>query len=265
MLVFIAACLLVALAACAGDGESPPSIQILLEADMSGLSPGADPDRAMDSIGQILERRAGGFGVTDFAVELQGDDRLSVTLRGPSLEDARRLIGATALLEFRHPVLDGDGQIVCQAADGTQFSVSMENISYVGSEVRRLPQCLGGPEGTGEILWERATAQGQALTGAFVRPNGASVDRTRTPLVVVEFTDEGSRLLEEITSQMVGFPLGIFLDDEFIAGPTVGQSVSTGDMAIGGLSLSAANLLAIHLNAGPLPVPIRTISVEEAS
>jgi SecD/SecF fusion protein len=83
--------------------------------------------------------------------------------------------------------------------------------------------------------------------------------------VTVEFTNEGSVLFEQITQRLQpNKPLGIFLDDELISSPIVQQTLSQGSTAITGLGgLDEAKNLAIQLNAGSLPVPLRTIQTSE--
>ena len=134
------------------------------------------------------------------------------------IEEAKKLIGQTALLEFKEQ--GSDGQWV--NATGT-----------IDGETREL---------TGKYLVagrQQVTFQG----------------RGGLPEVAFEFNGEGARLFEQITSRLIGRPLGIFLDGQPISTPTV-QAVISSNGVITGLSLEQARLLAIQLNAGALPVPV---------
>src|SRR3990170_4123978 len=79
---------------------------VLLEADVSQLPAGTDVDQAMEGAKTIIERRINAFGVSETEVTREGKNRLAVQLPGIPPDEARELIGKTALLEFRQPVLD---------------------------------------------------------------------------------------------------------------------------------------------------------------
>jgi len=114
-----------------------------------------------------------------------------------------------------------------------------------------------------------ATATGRdgtqkELTGKYFRPNAQVTfdPNTHLPQVAFQFDDEGAHLFEQITSRLIGRPLGIFLDNELISAPTV-QAVISREGVITGLTLEEARTLAIQLNAGALPVPV-TIEEERS-
>jgi SecD/SecF fusion protein len=81
----------------------------------------------------------------------------------------------------------------------------------------------------------------------------------------LEFNGEGGLLFEQITTRLAptASPLGIFLDDEMIASPTVSQVLTGQTFIIENVPLDEAKRLAIQLNAGALPVPLRTIQTSE--
>jgi preprotein translocase subunit SecD len=272
----IAASLTLALSACGGDGspsESPsggPSIRFVLETDLSGLPPEVDREGVMTSLVDILEHRAVAFGVADVEVQREESNDVSVTLSGiVPKKDARQLLEQKALLQFQQPVLDEDGRVLCQAADGAQFSIPREEITYTPENPggRPEPRCLGAEGQSGAILWEPVDSiDGQdptaGATTTIIQPVSATVDSTGAPLVIVSFSPDDSILLEEITTRLLGLPFGIFVDGELLAGPTVAEPATTGTVVIAGLSLRKANILAAQLTAGSLPVPVREISVE---
>ena len=259
--------LALAVSACGSAGG--PSI--LLEADLGHLPAEVDRDAIMTSLVDILERRAIAFGASDVEIQREGSSRVAVTLGGViSEEDARRLFEQTAILEFRQPVLDEEGRVLCQAPNGAQFSISREEITYSRDDVhdRLGPHCLGSEGQSGDIVWEPpipAAGQAQNEAAVIIQPILATVDRTRAPVIVASFSASDAQYFEEITSRLVGLPLGIFVDGELLAGPTIQEPIATGNVAIAGLSLPEANILAAQLAAGPLPVSITEISIKEAS
>jgi preprotein translocase subunit SecD len=134
------------------------------------------------------------------------------------IEEAKKLIGQTAKLEFKEQ--DASGQWI---------------------------------PSTGQLNGETV-----ALTGAYLVPGHQQVtfsSRAGLPDVAFEFNGDGATLFGQITQRLVQKPLGIFLDGQQISAPTV-QSVLTQNGIITGLSLDQARLLALELNAGALPVPV---------
>jgi protein-export membrane protein SecD len=249
---------------------------VLTQADTAALPPGTDIDDAMEGVEDVIERRVNATGVAETEVTREGKDRLAVQLPGISPDEAAELIGKTALLEFRTPVRDDAGQVVCTGPDGSEFSVpatnAVEGVNTVTGE--KEGQCTSGP-GTpaiGTINWEPATALDstgtpRVLTGSFVKPGGAEVivatQGCLPACVTLEFSSEGGLLFQQITEDVVGYPLAIFLDEELVAAPAVNQTITGGNAVIEGLEVDEAETLAIQINAGSLPVPLETIQQKE--
>jgi len=224
----------------------------------------------------IMERRGEELGA-EIDVTREGDDRLVAVARGvASPEEAAELLGRTALLELREPVLDSQGRIICVAPDGSEFAIekagmTVWNPGTGGREAR----CLGETGAAGIVKWKPATAvdykgEIRALTGSFLRADGAQVQLgpTGQPSLVFEFTSEGSFLFYQITQRFQGspgYPLAMFLDDELITAPNVNATITNGRAVIGGLTLDQAKTLSIQLNTGAIPIPFDVISAEEVS
>jgi protein-export membrane protein SecD/preprotein translocase SecF subunit len=247
---------------------------LLLEADVSQLPPGTDVGEALNGVKDILERRVNAFGVAETEITVEGNNRLAVQLPGIAPGEAKGLVGKTAQLEFDKPVLDENRNIVCTAPDGSEFSVPTTQVSMLPSADKRVAGCFGNEGQTGEVRWEPATgtdSQGveRVLTGSFLRRNAqvltvpGECGDALPPCVAIEFTGEGGRLFEQITGELVGLPLGIFLDGELISAPTVQNQIAGGKSIISGLDLNETKQLRILLNEGALPVPLRPIQETE--
>jgi preprotein translocase subunit SecD len=195
---------------------------LVLQADMT-KAPGQDANEVLKGVIQVLERRVNAYGVAEPVIQSQGSDRVIVELPGvKDIEEAKKLIGQTAQLDFR------------------EFD-----------------------QATGQ--WKIATATGldgqeKELTGKYFRPNAQVVfeQRSNQPQVSFEFDDEGATLFEQITRRLVGKQLGIFLDGQPISAPTV-QAVISRNGVITGVRLQEARTLAIQMNAGAVPVPIKIV------
>jgi preprotein translocase subunit SecD len=193
--------------------------QLTLQADMSQVPPDQQ-DNAMKGVVNVLERRVNAYGVSEPQIQQRGNDRVIVQLPGVrDIEEAKKLIGQTAKLEFKEQ--DASGNWV--PATGTL---------------------------NGETV---------ALTGAYLVPGHQQVtfqSRAGLPDVAFEFNSDGATLFTQITQRLIQKPLGIFLDGDLISAPIV-QAVLGSNGVITGLSLENARLLALQLNAGALPVPVQ--------
>ncbi|GIW07841.1 MAG: protein translocase subunit SecD [Dehalococcoidia bacterium] len=83
---------------------------IVLQADLSKL-PADQRQDAMTSLVRNIERRVNAYGVSEPVITQQGEDRVSIQLAGVrDVEEAKRLIGQTAQLNFKERTVGPDGQ-----------------------------------------------------------------------------------------------------------------------------------------------------------
>ncbi len=211
-------------------------IHMVYQADLSEVEPGTEAE-AIDGAIAVIEQRINILGVTEPVIQKQGADRILVELPGVSeAEKAKRLIGQTALLEFREWV-EGEG---------------------------------------GEMEWVPATAtvdgKEKVLTSGYFKENTyVSPGDLGGVLLIFEWDEEGSKLSEQITGRLIGKPLAIFLsgepllgEDELPIAPIV-RSKITDRGQIDGLSLKEATELSQLLNAGRIPVPLTPIYEQTVS
>ena len=202
-------------------------LQVILQTEMDDIA----EDRrntALEAAKKVIERRVNFFGVTEPVIQTSktaGQYRIIVELPGVTeTAQAITLIGQTAQLDFREPIFE------------ELPPESTESATITGFKETNL---------TGKDL-ERA-----AVTFA---------QNTNTPQIALKFTDEGAGKFEEITRRNIGQPLAIFLDGQIISAPRVNEAISGGEAVITGqFSLEEAKNLAIQLNAGALPVPIKIL------
>lgn len=262
------ACVAGALLGCnGGGGDVGPGVRIVLVADLSGLPSGGDADEVMQDVRDVLKRRIEAWEVEDFSIEAEGSNRLSVRLTGVSAAEAPNVIGKTAQLEFRAPVLDDSRNIVCENADSSTYVVGFQPGAFTEDKTNNVMTCPPREDKkSGVVQWEPATgtdSQGvrRALTGSYLLPNAYVTDAPTA--VAIEFTSEGGLVFEQITGELVGLPLAIFLDEQLVSAPTVQQPIAGGEARMSGLTSEEAKSLAIQLNSGALPVPVEVVSVEQ--
>lgn len=251
---------------------------LLTEANLAALAPGQDPDEAMDSVKDLMEERVNEFGVSETEVTREGRNRIAIQIPGIAPDQAEALIGRTALLQFEEPLKDEKGEMVCADANGDNFSVPTNALS-LGTDANgnQVMNCTasateGAAAREGTLRWIPATGaidnNIRALTGTHVSDAVADIVQTGSytgPGVNLTFNGEGTRLFEQITARLAPSqsPMGIFLDDELLSAPTVGQALSGSTAVITGLELDEAKDLAKLINAGALPVPLHTIQASE--
>jgi preprotein translocase subunit SecD len=101
------------------------------------------------------------------------------------------------------------------------------------------------------------------LTSRYIEENTQiMMDQLNRPLVVFQWDEIGQELSEQITSRLIGKPLGIYLGSEPLRGengqpiaPTVREVIRERGQ-IEGLSINDAQELSDLLNAGRIPVPL---------
>ena len=208
--------------------------QLVLETQMDKID-SQDRDIALESAKEVLERRVNLYGVSEAVVQSSkvGEKR-RIIVELPGLKDATaaaNLVGKTAQLDFR----ELPATLSAQEAEATKSGVPL-------------------------IFLSRETG----LTGADLKKAqvtfGASGGTTSGPQVAIEFTEEGAKKFADITKRNIEKPLAIFLDGQPISSPTVQQEILGGNAVITGqFTTDEAKNLAIQLNAGALPVPIKII------
>ena len=200
---------------------------LVFEADKSKVK-SADLQDALNSVRDIIERRVNLFGVSEPVVQMlksQGNYRVSVDLPGiTNVSEAVKLIGQTAQLSFKEELLTDN------------------------KEATKTPIFLRLNKETG-------------LTGKHVKKAGVVFDpQDGKPQVSLNFSKEGAKLFGEITKRNINKPVGIFIDQLLISAPTVQQEITGGEAVItGDFTVDEAKKLAIAINSGALPLPIKLV------
>lgn len=206
---------------------------LVLKADMSNI-PSAQQSSALNSAKIVIENRVNLFGVSEPLVQTQiintNDYRMLVELPGvTNLNEVRSLIGTTAQLSFWEEIGTPSAKLASSSAvinaGGTYF-------------------------------------QKTNLSGADISQTSVTFDQnTGQPQVSLAFTPNGTKIFAQITQRTVGKRLAIILDNQMIEAPTVNQAILGGNGVItGGFTTDSANQLSTELNAGALPVPLKTLS-----
>jgi preprotein translocase subunit SecD len=190
---------------------------------------------------QIVERRINELGTVEPLIQRQGTDRILVQV--PGLQDPTQLkaiLGKTAKMEFRMV----DTSVPPEQA--LQGSVPPD------SEVLQSASAPNQPY----VVKKQVLVSGGDLSDAQ-----ASFDqRSGEPIVTFRFNSVGSRKFSQATTENVGQPFAIVLDNKVISAPVIREPITGGSGQISGnFTVQSANELAILLRAGALPAPLTVI------
>jgi preprotein translocase subunit SecD len=204
---------------------------LVLQADLQGI-PAPERAATLQRVAQVQQRR-----LTDARLQVRGvhaeePDRIRVELvGGQDVEQVTTLLVTPGRLDFREQ--------------------------------------LSGPDGTDTWVVTTATADDGAakeVTGEFLqRAEVGFAPDTNRPLILFELTDEGRRMFAEVTRDLVGKPLGIFLDNQLLTAPVVTEPITAGlGQIAGNFTLDEVRNLVVQLNSGALPVPVHVIATQPA-
>lgn len=207
--------------------------RLVFEAHTSQLK-GEDIEDAITSARNIIEQRVNFFGIAEPHIQtIQSGDTYRIAVELPGIQDvsgAVDLIGSTAQLQFKE-----EKEAIKESTDEAKIA-------------------------TPEPIFSRLTKETK-LTGTHVNKAKVIFDpQTGQPTVQLSFSKEGTQLFADITKRNVGKPVGIFIDGFLISAPVVQTIINDGNAIISGnFTLESAESLAIAINSGALPVPIKLV------
>ena len=108
------------------------------------------------------------------------------------------------------------------------------------------------------LVEEKASMTGRYIEHAFVR-RGLDAARPNTPGVSLEFSRVGRKIFARVTGENVDRRLAIVLDDKVHSAPNITEKIRGNASITGGFTPEHARDLAIVLEAGALPVPLKIV------
>lgn len=198
---------------------------LVLEADMKDIEE-KERKTALEGAKNVVSRRIDLYGVAEpviQTVESEGKYRIIVELPGiKNINQAIDLIGKTARLDFRELPEDK------KASPSAALIFDYQSTGLTGAQLKKA-----------EVQFNQQTGE---------------------PMIALHFNNEGVDKFAEITSRNVGQRVVIFLDNVPITAPVVNEPITTGEAVItGNFNLAEAKKIAIQLNAGALPVPLKVV------
>lgn len=193
---------------------------------------------------EVVRRRIDELGTTEPNIQREGEDRVLVEAPGGDPEQLKALVGTTAQLTFHLVDTSISGQEAMQTRPppGTMVLTTSEDDPL-------------------EPLQPYVLEEEPLLTGEdLVDAQPAFEQQTNEPIVTFRLTTAGARKFGQVTSQNVGRPFAIVLDDEVISAPVIREPITGGAGQISGsFTVQGANDLAILLRAGALPAGLTLV------
>lgn len=216
---------------------------LVLVPDTSGIP----PDKAKDAPERTLEvirNRVDEFQVAEPIVQLEGrEENKRIVVQLPGLDNperAKKIIGQTALLEFR-------------LVDTVGLNTALEKGPRKGWEI------LKDEDGENYLVKEQADMTGEHLKDAWVsRVDQAGLGSNLGISFLLDGV--GARKFAKLTGENIEKPLAIVLDGKVKSAPTIQSRIPNGRGQItGDFTMEEARDLAIVLRAGTLPTPIEIV------
>lgn len=187
-----------------------------------------------------LHNRVNELGVAEPVIQQQGLDRIIVQL--PGVQDTARakdIIGRTATLESR-------------LADPVKTYLLSGELPPPGSDVFKMG------DGRQVVFKKSVIFSGDRITSA-----SAGFDSNQRPAVNITLDSAGGRVMQEITRENIGKPMGMILFEkgrgEVLTVATIQSEFGAKFQITGQPSTDSANDLALLLRAGSLAAPMEII------
>ena len=242
----------------------------------------------------VINRRVNALGVADAAVQVQGNDQISIALPGlKDVDQAVRTIGQTAQLQFFN-----DGK---QRVSGPEDSLAAAVKTAETAPLIPLPRGAAAELGKlakGEPSTKYLAVIAQpgmygnntaplyfiytlppAMTGSAIHNSTQSFDQQSRPNVLINFTSAGGKKFGDVTRDLattgqitgVNQSFAIVLDNQMESDPIVDYKQNpdgiqgTSAEITGNFTLQEAKDLALVINTGALPVTLHQIESQQVS
>lgn len=193
---------------------------------------------------EVVRRRVDEIGTTEPNIQREGEDRILVEAPGGDPQQLKALVGTTAQLTFH---------LVDTSVSGAE---ALRTRPPAGTMVLTTSEDDELEPGRPYVVEEAPLITGEDLTDA--QPNFQQ--QTNEPVVTFRLTTGGARRFCQVTTQNVGRPFAIVLDDEIVSAPNIREPICGGSGQISGsFTVQSANDLAILLRAGALPAALTLV------
>lgn len=221
-------------------------------------------ERELEAVKKVVEGRINGLGVSEPVIQTVGTDKILVQLPGVNdPEQAERILGGTAQLEFRTQKPNTDTQIFALQVSRRELKAKQEELRK-SNDQEAIAKNQAELQNNNQAIAELFESTNPPLTGKYLKDAQGEPTQGTNWNVALRFDTKGGELFADLTKKLAGTgrTIGIFLDNELISSPTVGVEFAatgiTGGSAVitGNFEAEEANNLGVQLRGGALPVPV---------
>ncbi len=220
----------------------------------------------IDAVQKVIENRINGLGVSEASIQSSGNNQILVQLPGVNdPQQAERVLGGTAQLEFREQKIGTEGKLRAEMLLLDEKKLEQKKLKKTGDK-----QAIADNQAAIEKqyaviseLFDKAVITGKHLKGANPQPTSAGSGWE----VAIEFDGFGGDTFAKMTKNLAGTgrAIGVFLDNDPISIPTVSVQYAATGIAGGKATITnnftteTASDLAVQLRGGSLPVPVEIV------
>jgi preprotein translocase subunit SecD len=214
---------------------------------------------------EVLRRRIDESGTKEPSLQIQGNDGIVVQV--PGVQDPaelERIVGKTARLSFRLADIDwvpgspvSASAVLLPTKEGWDAALQLwETQKRPDEKELRAADVCRRFQVQCQAVRRAIIVGGEDLTGA----NATYDQQTSQPIVGFQFNTVGGRSFCRVTTNNVGMPLAIVLDDVVISAPRINSAICGGSGIITGqFTVQQTNELALLLRAGALPATLTIV------
>ncbi|MCC5657728.1 protein translocase subunit SecD [Nostoc sp. XA010] len=240
-------------------GGSQLTIQVKPSADIPQIT-----ERELEGVKKVVEGRINGLGVSEPLIQTVGADKILVQLPGVNdPEQAERVLGGTAQLEFRTQKPNTETQLLAFQASRAELKAKQEELRK-STDKAAIVKNQEDLQKNNQAIAELFESTKPPLIGKYLKDAYGEPSQGDNWHVAIRFDQEGGQLFANLTKNLAGTgrSIGVFLDNELISAPNVpiefaAAGISGGSAIITGrFTAQEANDLGVQLRGGALPVPV---------
>ncbi|MEH2145101.1 protein translocase subunit SecD [Nostoc sp.] len=224
-------------------------------------------ERELEGVKKVVEGRINGLGVSEPVIQTVSSDKILVQLPGVNdPEQAERVLGGTAQLEFRSQKPNTETQLFAFQASRSELKVKQEELRK-STDKAAIAKNQEDLQKNNQAIAQLFESTNPPLIGKYLKDAYGEPTQGNNWHVGIRFDQKGGELFANLTKNLAGTgrSIGVFLDNELISAPTVGiefaaAGISGGSAVITGrFTAQQANDLGVQLRGGALPVPVEIV------
>ena len=199
-------------------------------------------NKVIDQSIEVIRLRVDSTGVKEPIIQRQGKQHILLQVPGEeNPENLKNILGKTAKLTFH--LVDENANI----QEAVKGHLPPGSILVKGENDRKEEYYI-------------AVKKKAIVTGDYLTSAQATFDQNSRPVVAFSFNNYGGKLFADVTKKNSGKRLAIVIDNKLLCSPVINEPILGGSGTISGnFTVESANELALLLQSGALPAPLKII------